>query len=122
MSNTYNAKNYFAHGGNELVIGGRLTFLDGAEVENFPGGEGGESYTLPAASANTLGGVKVGNGLTITDGVLSADGVTPAGYVADSEATTVDALKESFNALLAALRSAGLLAASAPSQDEGGGS
>ena len=26
-----------AHGGEELVIGGKLTFLDGAEVENFPG-------------------------------------------------------------------------------------
>ena len=34
MSNT---KNYFAHGGNELVIGGKITFLPGATVE---GGEG----------------------------------------------------------------------------------
>ncbi len=33
-------------------------------------------YVLPIASANTLGGVKVGNGLSITDGVLSADGYT----------------------------------------------
>ena len=33
MSNGYNAKNYFAHGGSELVIGGKLTFLPGAEVE-----------------------------------------------------------------------------------------
>ena len=38
MANTYNTKNYFAHGGNELVIGGKLTFLEGAEVENFPSG------------------------------------------------------------------------------------
>ena len=30
-------------------------------------------YTLPTASADTLGGVKVGSRLTITDGVLSAD-------------------------------------------------
>ena len=30
MSNGYNAKNYFAHGGSELVIGGKLTFLPGA--------------------------------------------------------------------------------------------
>lgn len=35
-------------------------------------GEGG-SYTLPTASADTLGGIKVGARLTITDGVLSAD-------------------------------------------------
>lgn len=35
-------------------------------------GEGG-SYTLPTASADTLGGIKVGARLSITDGVLSAD-------------------------------------------------
>ena len=128
MPNTHNTKNYMAHGGNELVIGGKLTFLDGAEVENFPGGGGGgDSYTLPTASASTLGGVKVGSGLTITDGVLSADGVTPAAAQADSTATTIAALKEDFNTLLAALRTAGLLAAAAaseetPPQDEGGGS
>ena len=33
MSDTHNTKNFFAHGGNELVIGGKLTFLPGAEVE-----------------------------------------------------------------------------------------
>ena len=74
MANTYNSKNYFAHGGEQLVIGGKLTFLEGAEVENFPG------------SAN-------GN---------AASGTAP--YVADSEATTVANLKNDFNALLAALR------------------
>ena len=83
MSDTYNTKNYAAHGGAEWVIGGKLTFLDGAEVNNFPGGSGG-GYTLPTASADTLGGVKVGAGLTITDGVLSANGVTPAAAQADS--------------------------------------
>lgn len=40
----------------------------------------GTTYTLPTASADTLGGVKVGAGLAITDGVLSATG----GGVADS--------------------------------------
>ena len=128
MPNTHNTKNYMAHGGNELVIGGKLTFLEGAEVENFPGGEGGgDSYTLPTASASTLGGVKVGSGLSVTaEGVLSADGVTPAAAQADSTATTIAALKEDFNTLLAALRTTGLLAAAAseetPAQDEGGGS
>ena len=121
MPNTHNTKNYFAHGGNELVIGGKMTFLDGAEVDNFPGGEGGGSYTLPTASADTLGGIKVGSGLSITDGVLSADGVTPAAYQADSTASSYTQLKEDFNALLAALRTAGLLEATAPAQDEGGG-
>lgn len=38
-------------------------------------GEGGEQYVLPTASADTLGGVKVGSGLAISDeGVLSASG------------------------------------------------
>ena len=36
-------------------------------------GTAGEAYTLPTASADTLGGIKVGSRLTITDGVLSAD-------------------------------------------------
>ena len=124
MPNTHNTKNYFAHGGNELVIGGKLTFLDGSEVENFPGEGGGGNYILPIASASTLGGVKVGAGLSITDGVLSADGIAPAAAQTDSEATTVAALKEDFNALLAALRTARLLAGAvseeSPAQDEGG--
>ena len=80
MANTYNSKNYFAHGGGELVIGGKLTFLDGAEVENFPGSASGN-----AASST-------------------------APYVADSEATTVAGLREDYNRLLAALRTAGLMA------------
>lgn len=39
------------------------------------GSSGGSSYTLPIASADTLGGIKVGAGLTIsTEGTLSATG------------------------------------------------
>ena len=87
MANTYNSKNYMAHGGEELVIGGKLTFLDGAEVENFPG----------STSSGTAGGKP---------------------YVADSEATTVANLKNDFNALLAALRTAGVLSATAPAATE----
>ena len=83
MANTYNSKNYMAHGGEELVIGGKLTFLDGAEVENFPG----------STSSGTTGGKP---------------------YVADSEATTVANLKNDFNALLAVLRTAGVLSSEAP--------
>ena len=96
MANTYNSKNYMAHGGEELVIGGKLTFLDGAEVENFPG----------STSSGTAGGKP---------------------YVADSEATTVANLKNDFNALLAVLRTAGVLSSEAPassgtdSTDETGG-
>ena len=88
MANTYNTKNYFAHGGEQLVIGGKLTFLDGAEVENFPGSTSG----------------------------TAASGTAP--YVADSEATTVANLKNDFNALLVALRTAGVLSATAPATTE----
>ena len=88
MANTYNTKNYFAHGGEQLVIGGKLTFLEGAEVENFPGSTSG----------------------------AAASGTAP--YVADSEATTVAALKTDFNSLLAALRTAGVLSATAPAATE----
>lgn len=35
---------------------------------------GGGSYTLPPASAEVLGGIKVGEGLSIDEGVLSAEG------------------------------------------------
>jgi len=34
------------------------------------------TYTLPTASASTLGGVKIGSGITITNGVISADSQT----------------------------------------------
>ena len=44
----------------------------------------GSSYTLPTASADTLGGVKVGSGLSIEDGVLSATGYTLPAASADT--------------------------------------
>ena len=77
-----NSKNYFAHGGSELVIGGRLTFLPGASVE---GAEG--LFDLPAGG-----------------------GVTQLPVLPDSEASTVTALRQDYNNLLAALRTAGLMA------------
>ena len=101
MPNTHVTKNYFAHGGNELVIGGKLTFLEGATVE---GGEGLFDNT-PEETAPVLA------------------------YQADSTATSASGLKEDFNALLAKLRAAGLMPAEAPAeppvetpdQGEGGG-
>ena len=123
MPDTHNTKNFMAHGGNELVIGGKLTILPGAVVEGLNdgggGSGGGSGYTLPVATASTLGGIKVGNGLNITaEGVLYADGITPAAAQADREATTIAALKTDFNALLAALRTAGLLAETTAEQSE----
>lgn len=76
---TRSAHNYFAHGGGELVIGGKLTFLPDATVE---GGDGLFGQSEPAAQI---------------------------AYIANSEATTIAALREDFNGLLAALRNAGLM-------------
>lgn len=86
MSNT--ARNYHAHGGNEWVIGGKLTFLPGATVE---GAEG--LLDLPTAGEPVL--------LNVTE----------------SDATTVAALREDYNTLIAELRAAGLVA-KAPAGDE----
>ena len=41
---TRNTHNYFAQGGNELVIGGKLTFLPGAVIE-------GGDYLLGSAAS-----------------------------------------------------------------------
>ena len=79
---TRNTHNYFAQGGNELVIGGKLTFLPGATIEG-----GDDLFGQPPS-------------------------FEPIGYVADSEATTIAALKDDYNALLAALRSCGLMVSS----------
>ena len=76
---TRNTHNYFAHGGNELVIGGRLTFLPGATIE---GGDDLFGQSEPVAQI---------------------------AYMADSEATTIAVLKDDFNGLLAAIRNAGLM-------------
>ncbi len=77
----YTARNFHAHGGSEWVIGGKLTFLPGAVVE---GAEG------------------------LFDSPHGGEAGLP--YIANSEAGTVAALREDFNALLAALREAGLMA------------
>ena len=52
-----------ATSGEVLVIDSELTPGDG-------GGSG--SYTLPTATDITLGGVKIGSGITISNGVISA--------------------------------------------------
>ena len=65
--------------GAKSVIGGKLTFLPGATIE------GGDDLFGQPSSFESIG------------------------YVADSEATTIAALKDDFNALLAAIRPADLM-------------
>ena len=99
-------KNYNTDGGDKLVIGGTLEVKEGATVIGIA-----DATTLPIAAADVLGCVKVGDGLTITDGVLSADGITPAANQEAVEATAELAdVITAFNALLTALETAGLMA------------
>mgnify|MGYP000967509789 CR=1 FL=1 len=75
-----NTRNYHAHGGNEWVIGGKLTFLPGATVEGAEGlfeASSGAQIQIPSFPA--------------------------------SNATTVAALREDFNRLIEALKAAGLM-------------
>lgn len=53
------------------------------------GGGSGEGYTLPPASATTLGGVKIGSGINVTaDGVISANGGGGTPYELPAATTT----------------------------------
>ena len=103
---SYNTKNYTEQGGEVTHFGGKVIFEEGVEVEGL------SANPLNKASADTLGGIKVGDGLSIdSDGVLSADGISPAANQADSTATDVAGLVTDFNALLAKLKTAGLMEA-----------
>ena len=85
MSDTYNTRNYVAHGGAEWVIGGKLTVLEGARVEGLT--------AAPApASADTIGGIKLAENQN------------------ESAASTIAGLNLEFNALLAKLKAAGIMA------------
>ena len=128
MSDTHNTRNYFAHGGGEWVIGGKLTVLEGATVE-------GLTATAAPASADALGGIKAaerGVGDTVEakigedaklyvpaypeDYVLPAatadtlGGVQLAANQVDSAASTIAGLNIEFNALLVKLKAAGIMA------------
>lgn len=81
QDSTHSTHNYFAHGGSELVIGGKLTILPDASIEDEAGilgsGAGASFSQLPS--------------------------------IQNSEATTVAALREDFNSLLDSLRQAGFI-------------
>ena len=140
---SYNTKNYTEQGGETTHIGGKLVFESGAEVDNLPlpaatasklgavkVGSGldvtsaGEISVAPA-SAEGLGGVKVGAGLSVNGaGVLSAAAATTeaAGAVkmaanqAASTAADVAGVVADLNTLIAALKTAGIMAADAAAE------
>lgn len=65
----------------KTLLGGKVDKVEGKglSANDYTSGEkeklaGLSNYTLPPASADTLGGVRVGAGLAISGGVLSATG------------------------------------------------
>jgi len=94
MPDTYTTRNYFAHGGQELVIGGKLTFLPGAEIEGMDG-----ALAVPSTATEF--------------NAVAEFGASVIAYMPDSEATTVAQLRDDHNRLLNALRDAGIMAAEA---------
>lgn len=61
-----------------------FVYANGSWIGSYvgTGGGSGEGYTLPPASATTLGGVKIGSGISVTaDGVISAEGGGGSSYV-----------------------------------------
>ena len=124
---TRTTRNYHEHGGDEWVVGGKLTILEGATVA-------GLAATAAAASADALGGVRATAKSELdtvevkigTDSklyvptypevyelpVAASDvlgGVKAAANQADSVATTIADLKGDFNALLAKLKASGAM-------------
>ena len=121
----HNAKNYMAQGGDRLVIGGSLEILEGASVTGLP------PATVAAATEETLGGVlaaakaetdtveaKIGEDhkLYVPPYTLPAaeaaalGGVLLAANQTASTATELSGLVAEFNTLLAALKTAGIMA------------
>lgn len=91
---TYNAATTSANG---LMTSAMVTKLNGIT-------EGANKYSLPTASASTLGGVKVGTNLTISSGVLSAKDTTysaattsAAGLMSAADKTKLDGIAEGAN-------------------------
>lgn len=77
---------YILANGTTGSAGQVLTSAGGANVFwSTPSGGGGGSYTLPIASSSVLGGIKIGNGLTVggdgTVTVTNASGSTASGVV-----------------------------------------
>lgn len=76
-------------------VNGAAPDSSGNVTISVSGGSSGGSYTLPTASSSTLGGVKIGSGLTInTNGVVSAD-VTASTLTAYAKATDLSAVAKS---------------------------
>lgn len=105
---SYNVKNYTEQNGEVTHIGGTLVIEEGATVT----GDGlSPTYTLPTASASTKGGVKVGDGLTISSEKLAVDAA--ANVAALGESAELADVITAVNGILTALKAKKLMAADA---------
>ena len=71
-----------------------------------------KNYTEQGGDVTHIGGkLVIEEGASVEGLPFPSGSINPAANQADSEAATVDALKEDFNALLTKLKAAGLMAA-----------
>ena len=64
------------------------------------GGGGGGGYVLPVASESTLGGVKIGSGISIdSGGTISAEGGSGSQTIVNLDALSQSELVELYNTL-----------------------
>ena len=84
---------------NSLTItnGDTTITYDGSSAQSITitSESGSSDYTLPSASSTTLGGIKVGSGLTIDDGKLYTNG-TPYGTCSTAATTTAKVVTLSY--------------------------
>ena len=113
---TRNTHNYFAQGGNH---GGRAKRVLECRGQRKALRRHGTPGAIGAHGAKSV----IGGKLTFLPGAIIEGGddlfgqppsFEPIGYVADSEATTIAALKDDYNSLLAAIRNAGLMESAPP--------
>ena len=70
-----------------------------------------KNYTEQGGDVTHIGGkLVIEEGASVEGLPFPAGSITPAANQANSEATTIDALKEDFNALLTKMKTAGLMA------------
>ena len=83
-------------------------------ADNWPSGGGGNSYVLPAASSDALGGVKLASAVADVSATDASSAVSASYTQAEIQAiaTLANANKAAVNGLLAALRASGSLASS----------
>ena len=109
---TRTTHNYFAHGGNH---GGRAKRVLECRGQRKALRRHGTPGAIGAHGAKSVIGGKLTFLPTATveggDNLFGGVGITPAANLPASDATTIAALKDDFNALLSALKAVGLMEA-----------